>query len=533
MDPLKIIERLADGAVNPPTDAELNAAQADLTAAFDAATSADLPDLAVAKDLRAALDTVNGAIASREAEIEANREAVRALRTGVFEDETGEVSAEVEAEEVSAEVEAEEPVAVAASAYIARLRAAAETKAPVVETQIRNAAVVKSVGPASGFNLEPDAGFGALGGLFATHAKSIMSAGSQPLVRLQREFSDSRRLGSNVDLNNRKITDVLGFGKDRAVAAAGGLCGPGDVDHSHPICSERGRPVRDSMIQFNASRGTVTYAPAMSVGDLAGNVSIWTAATDAAPGAAVKPCPPLACPEELNASIDAVVKCITVGNFQAQFSPEYWAAALEVLAIEHDRVAEQKIIEEIHVASSDLGTVEEGNVLASFLSGINQIIASDRSANRKMDGRYTIVADAYIRDMIRNQVIKNLGVANNVEALQIADAQIDGWLSDVGATVVWTLDGTFDGVDHRVLTPGEVPTDGGVYVYPEDAFMFLDGGTLDLGTSITDSTLNATNDRQAFAETFEKAAFRGCSAYRFNLLMDTACGCPAPVEPGA
>jgi hypothetical protein len=37
--------------------------------------------------------------------------------------------------------------------------------------------------------------------------------------------------------------------------------------------------------------------------------------------------------------------------------------------------------------------------------------------------------------------------------------------------------------------------------------------------------LNATNDRQAFAESFEKTCFRGCSAYYFEIPVASGCGC--------
>jgi hypothetical protein len=357
------------------------------------------------------------------------------------------------------------------------------------------------------------------------------------MFRLTREFEESRQLGFNVDANNQKMMSWFGpgQGKQTPLAAACGLCGPGDVDHSHPICSEDGRPIRDALPQFQATRGKITFAPAASIGDLAGNVSIWTLADDeaacavgspASPGdTPTKPCPPIACPEEIVCATDAVVRCITVGNFQAQFSPEFWSSRLALLLAEFDRVAEQKAIEEIHAASVDLGTVDECNTLNSFLMGINSVIAADRSAQRNMTRRYRVIADAYIRDYMRNQVIKNLGVANNIEALQLADATINGWLADINVSVVWTFDGTFDGVEHRILLPGETPTTAGVYVHPEDSFVFLDGGTLDLGTDIHDSMLNATNDRQAFAESFEKTCFRGCSAYVFDIPVFSGCGC--------
>ena len=70
-------------------------------------------------------------------------------------------------------------------------------------------------------------------------------------------------------------------------------------------------------------------------------------------------------------------------------------------------------------------------------------------------------------------------------------------------------------------------------VYPEGTFMFLDGGTLDLGTEITDSTLNKTNDRQAFVETFEKAVKRGCESLAVTVTINEGCQCPEVLDLGS
>lgn len=538
IDPLKILADLdKDGA--SIKDADLTDAAAQLREAFDAATTADEPDLELAKSLREGLDKINVAITEREKAAEARKAELAELRKGIFDDEAAKEEAEevvAEAEEVAAEAAAEEKVPVAASSasIIERLTAFAKQKAPEVKpVKTTPDTRIRAVGAAASYELG-DGGFQDLGGMFSTHAKSITAPGkSESLFRFERHFDDTRKLGYNTDANNRKMLEVFGAGPTARspLAASGGLCGPGDVDHTSPICSLQGRPVRDNLTQFLASRGKLTFMPSMSVGDLSDNVSIWSMETDESPGDQVKPCPPLACPEELSCETDAVVRCITVGNFQAQFSPEWWASALETLMAEFDRVAEQKSIEEIHAASADQGTVDEGNVLASFLIGLQQIVSASRSAQRNWDVPYTVIADAYLRDYVRAQTIANLGVANNVDALMIADATINGWVQDItgGGSVVWTYDGTFNEAagEHRVLEPGERPTDAGVYVFPQDAFVFLDGGTLDLGTSISDSVLNATNDRQAFAESFEKTCFRGCDAYRFDLGIDLTCGCPA------
>jgi hypothetical protein len=539
MDPLEILKAL-DGD-NAPRTEDLQAAHDELKSALDAATKAERPDLALAKDLRAGVTKIATELTARSEAEAKEREELKALRDGIFDDTStpppaDPADAPVEVPDTPAAIA--EPVAASGSDIVGRLKAFAAAKAPAAPApKTVNGTRSRAIGPAAGFELDT-ADFHDVGALFSTHAKAVTNPGQRGhMFRLTREFEESRQLGFNVDANNQKMMSWFGpgQGKQTPLAAACGLCGPGDVDHTHPICSEDGRPIRDALPQFQATRGKITFAPAASIGDLAGNVSIWTLADDeaacavgspASPGdTPTKPCPPIACPEEIVCATDAVVRCITVGNFQAQFSPEFWSSRLALLLAEFDRVAEQKAIEEIHDASVDLGTVDECNTLNSFLMGINSVIAADRSAQRNMTRRYRVIADAYIRDYMRNQVIKNLGVANNIEALQLADATINGWLADINVSVVWTFDGTFDGTEHRILLPGETPTTAGVYVHPEDSFVFLDGGTLDLGTDIHDSMLNATNDRQAFAESFEKTCFRGCSAYVFDIPVFSGCGC--------
>lgn len=538
MDPLQIIARLEEGHTNPPTDAELTAAHQGITDALNAATSGDAPsadDLTLAKDLRAALDTIVKAQADRTAVVEANRAELAKLREGVFEDKTEEAEETTEVVEETVEEPTPEAIAAAGKDLVSRLTSSLRSRVPEqTEVQISHGAQVKSVGPAAQYDLDPSAGFRELGDLFSKHGRGQTGKGVPiPLVTLTREYDEKRILGDNVVVNNKRIADALGTGQisRTPIAASGGICGPGDVDFTHPICSEGGRPVRDALPQFNASRGSLTYSPSISVADLAGNVSVWTSATDANPGESTKPCPPLTCPSELTESVDAVVQCVTVGNFQAKFSPEWWAANLEVLQVAHDRLAEQKALTELYAGSTSVGTVNEGSTVWNFLQMLNNVISADRSNRRNFTGTYTVIADAYLKDQMRNDMIANLGSGVlPSESIQIADATINSWFTDVGARPVWTYDGTYDGSNHRIIHPNSQsghlpPVDAGVLIFPEEAFLFLDGGELNLGTEITDSTLNATNDRQAFAETFEKVAFRGCGAWRGVVTIDASCGC--------
>jgi hypothetical protein len=545
MDPTQILSRLEGD--NPPTDAELEKAAADIREALDEVTKPGAPrdkeSRELAKTLREALDTLKGEDEKRQQAAAELEEEMKALRDGIFDEEKPAEKADEKAEEKPAEkapeadaekADEKEPVAAASvSDLVTRLRTqAARTKPASEEVRTVPSVHYRGVGIAASF----DVGEGTmndLGQLFATHSKSVTQRNlATKLFSLTKDYDESRQLGNNADQNNRRLVDVFGFGEaTRPQTAAGGLCGPGDVDHSHPICADRGRPIRDSLVQFNASRGQVGYHPAAGMGDVEGGVSIWTAEMDAGAIASglTKPCPPVECPDELNAEVDAVVRCLTIGNFQARFSPEFWASRLELLLAAHDRAAEQKSLVEIHEGSSGVIADNTGNnVIDNFLSNVNSIIASDRAIQRKLTGQYIVLTDSYVRTQLRNQVIRNLGIANNVEAIQIADGVISGWLSEAGARAVWTEDGTVNDTtgDHNIPTTVGTLPNATVYIYPEDAWFFLDGGTLDLGTEITDSQLNAVNNRQAFAETFEKTAFRGCSSYFFTLEYERACGCP-------
>lgn len=546
MDPTQILSRLEGD--NPPSDAELDKAALDIREALDVATKSEDPaDFELAKTLRQALDTLATESTKREEAKEAHRAELKKLREGVFEDDEDKPEAKADEktddkpaddkpadEAPAAEEKQPEPVSASVSDLVSRLSSqiAARTKTTTKEVRTVPGVHLRGLGTAASFDIG-EGRMSDLGQLFSTHAKSVTQRNqATKLFSLTRDYEPSRQLGQNAEENNRRLVDVFGFGETtRPVTAAGGLCGPGDVDHSHPICGDRGRPVRDSLVQFNASRGQVTYFPAVGMGAVEGGVSIWTQEMDAGAVASglTKPCPPVDCPDELTAEVDAVVRCLTIGNFQARFSPEFWASRLELLLIAHDRAAEQKAIEEIHESAVGVPAIAGSNIIESFLQNINSIVAADRGIQRKQ-GQYVVLADAWVRDQIRNQVIENLGVANNVDTIQIADATIAGWLSDIGVRAVWTQDGTVSEAtgEHNIPEAvGALPGTTTVYVYPEDAYFFLDGGTLDLGTEITDSALNAVNNRQAFAETFEKVAFRGCSSYRFDLNTAVLCGCAA------
>jgi hypothetical protein len=74
------------------------------------------------------------------------------------------------------------------------------------------------------------------------------------------------------------------------------------------------------------------------------------------------------------------------------------------------------------------------------------------------------------------------------------------------------------------------PTTVEWFLFPEGTWLFLDGGSLDLGL-VRDSTLNSTNDYTLFAETFESAARVGTQSLKVlsTLVPDGSTSGPASI----
>jgi hypothetical protein len=120
-----------------------------------------------------------------------------------------------------------------------------------------------------------------------------------------------------------------------------------------------------------------------------------------------------------------------------------------------------------------------------------------------------------------------------------AVAQVNAMLTDiagVGVNVTWYKDsGTAKGQYMTGANSRTAQAAGAALTFPdtafwylahEGAFLYLDGGELDLGV-VRDSVLNARNDYQIFSETFEGIAYKGIASWEFGSTID-ATGSQAP-----
>jgi hypothetical protein len=366
-----------------------------------------------------------------------------------------------------------------------------------------------------------------------------------PVATVRTAFPEDRMLRENrTDANTALVAaatsrDALRAAGEHAAAngalvAAGGLCGPIESLYDVPVLGSTARPVRDSLANFGAERGGVQWREHLSFGDLAGAVGFWTLADDEAMGdpgqadPAPKPCLEVLCPGQVEAYVEAITLCLLFRNASARFDPEGTAANITAAQIAHARIAENRLLAQLGALST---TVTSGEILGAvrdLLTFLDQLLAQYRSFYRLDDAvALRMVLPQWVRDLMRADLTR--GMAGDLEALAVAEAQINGWFQRRGANITWHLDGlpargaaagvapAIAAQAYGAFTPG-----GAVAAFPrqiecllwvEGDMLHLDGGTLDLGV-VRDSTLNQRNEYKTFSESWEGVAHRGVEAIR-------------------
>lgn len=506
------------GSENPPTQEELTKAReqmvALLKAALDKDESGNIVDLAAAKDIRAAIDAVDAESKRQADEAEAINAEAEALLSGLEASEEDEETEEPEAE-AEAETPAEDKELAGVGASLRRAQARLSRETPNKPTNVK----VLTLGAAQSESLKPDAGLRDVATVFSEAAPRVRS-GRQSLVRLETQFPEDRRLFSAQREDNDRLLDAV----LDAVVASGGICDPLPADFTHPILGERGRPIRDALPRFNANRGGVRYSPTATIADVTGAVGVWTHATDTSPGEAEKACLTLECEDEDVAYVDAVTACLQIGNFAARFNPEFWRSRLSLLMVLHDRIAEQKIYSTIEGGSTQVTYGAGNGSIYSILSAVDKGAAALRSRHRLGRTQIRVILPEWVRNALRADIASQRPFG--LDGFDVADSRINSFFSSRGVSPIWSQDVDVFGTQNAGALVDFPGGNVDVLLFPEGTWFFLDGGTLDLGTEITDSTLNKTNDRQAFLETFEQTAKRGGESLSISVPVDEVCVCP-------
>lgn len=377
-----------------------------------------------------------------------------------------------------------------------------------------------------------------LAGAFA-HAWQLMRATPKghavkiPVVRMGQGFSaeypEARQLHSNDPAgNSRRIDAVTSLD---AIAASGGICAPQAPTYDLPVLGTTDRPARAMLTRFGADRGGIRTLPVPRFTDASGAWSVWTEANDAdeTPNPATKACLTVTCDDtESETVVDALVTCLRFGNFRQRYFPEQVEAYMRMAAIYHARQADTRILTSMGTLSTAVTVGQVLGTTRTILAGIDRLVAAYRSRHRlARDFPLRFAYPFWGNDQMRSDLARELP-GSTAERLALADAEIAAFFRVRNVVPELLLDGETGQVFGEQGDGALIgwPSSMIGYVWREGDFLFLDGGTLDLGI-FRDGDLNATNDFKVFSETFENVHFHGTEAFRVS--FDT---CPDGTTSG-
>ena len=328
------------------------------------------------------------------------------------------------------------------------------------------------------------------------------------------QYPEERVLTTDAESNQLKIAAVAG---PEALVASGGHAAPFEVKYDiYSIGSTTVRPLRDSLPKFQADRGGIRFVtpPTFHDGTYADAVGIWTAANDSAttPSPSAKTSLTVAAAAEQTVSTDAITLQLQFGNLMTRAYPELIARHNELALVQHAREAEQNIASKIGNASTAVTTTSLIGFGRDFLVQIRRAAVAYRSRHR-IDPKTQL--KAMIPTWVYDAMAADLTLSMPGDGtLSVSESEINGYLANSNVTLVASPDLTVFGSQGATALL-EWPDSFVWYLFAEGSFLFLDGGTLDLGI-IRDSTLVGTNDYKMFVETFENVAFVGIESLKIT-----------------
>ena len=343
-------------------------------------------------------------------------------------------------------------------------------------------------------------------------------------------FPEARTLGNNAEENMAKIQAVAG---PEALVASGGHAAPFEVKYDiYSVGSTNVRPVRDALPRFQADRGGIRFItpPSLALGfsnstsdstsRLAYDNAVgqWTAATDLAPGSASKTSLTVTSSYENTVATYAQTLQIKFGNLMTRAYPELIQRHNEIALVQHAREAEQNLVAGISAASTAVTTSSVLGFGRDFLLQVRRASVGYRQRHRLApETQLQAIVPIWFYDAMAADLTLSMPGDGT---LSVSKAEIDGFLSTINVTIVPYMDS--DTSSHTLITSqagsaalNPFPNNLVWYLYAEGTFVFLDGGTLDLGI-VRDSTLVGTNDYLMFLETFENVAKVGVESLKIT-----------------
>lgn len=328
------------------------------------------------------------------------------------------------------------------------------------------------------------------------------------------QYPEALQLGTNAEENWAKIQEVA---SPKAMIASGGYQSPYATRYDVFAIGTNARPLRDALPAFQADRGGIRFIQPPVLSDYGNAVGVWTTALDTAyvtnsyVSSATKSSLVVTPATETTAVADAVTLQLQFGNLQTRAYPELIARHNELGLIQHAREAEENLLSKLTSGSTAVTTTSVLGLAADFLLQVGRAAAAYRSRHRmEPDAQLRVVAPYWVKAAIRADYALQMPGDN---AVSVSDAEIEGALAARGVNVTWHLDDSNFYGSQGASALNEFYDTFIWYIFAEGTFLFLDGGSLDLGI-IRDSTLVGTNDYKMFVETFEGIAKVGVESLK-------------------
>jgi len=232
---------------------------------------------------------------------------------------------------------------------------------------------------------------------------------------------------------------------------------------------------------------------------------------------------------EDTAVIDAVTLQIQFGNLATRAYPELISLHNELALVQHAREAEQNLLSKISAKSTWVQA--HASTEASYLGAARDFLVLARKAAVAYRSRHrlektaplTAIVPAWLMDAMVSDLILS---APGDDKIGSSVSEVKAYFNDLNIDIVESLDLNPFAAQGGVVGSGAANVmssfDGVAttttfqwYLFAAGTFLFLDGGSLDLGI-IRDSGLVNTNDYRMFIETFEGIAKVGIEALRIN-----------------
>lgn len=277
------------------------------------------------------------------------------------------------------------------------------------------------------------------------------------------------------------------------LVASGGFCAPPEQLYNFFNIATRAGIL--SLPTVNAPRGSINLPISPTFGDFFGQSGIafeWTDENDVALSPATKPVYVFECPDFQTCEVSAWPTILQFGNFASRFYPEAVANATALALIAADRTLNAARLNFLRTgatagvldATSGGGLINLSRNLSSNAQLYRQTYAMDPNAVLEVVLPHWVPRALWGDAIARGSTVEYSDLRRRVNGIFAEN--------DLRPNFVYDFDD---------MTVGTFPETTDALIYAPGTVVELDGGTLDLGV-VRDSTLNAANDYQVFAEPF-------------------------------